>query len=243
MSDREDMGLVLLLAGGGGCSLDSSPGKNWVENSGGLPDYICRIAKSISKGGKSKSAAIAIAVSRVKAWAAGGDDVDADTRAKAGKAVAEWEALKAKNKARKVVKASRIDGSGYLQLSNTDDSFNTEIVKTAWRQATDEARKYARAQAKAQGLGYDSYESVPYSYIRELWTDYIIVEVEGNQSNFLKVPFTVSGNAVSFGDPTAVKVAYVPVESIALSSNERQLLGSLLTPPSVADQVRALMQK
>jgi hypothetical protein len=242
MADSEDMHLVLLLAGGGGCSLDSSPGKNWVENSGGLPDYICRIAKSISKGGKSKSAAIAIAVSRVKAWAAGGDDVDADTRAKSAKAVAEWEALKKKNKARQVVKASRMDGSEYLMLSNAPASFNTEIVKTAWRQATDEARRFARAQAKASGQEFD-YDSVPYSYIRELWSDHIIVELERNQTSFLKVPFTVSGNLVSFGDPTAVKVAYVPVDQVALSSNEKQLLGQLIVPTSPAERIRELMQK
>lgn len=106
---HEDNDMIVRLASGAGCSLDSSPGKNWVEKSGGLPNYICKIAKGVMRSGKSKSSAIAIAVSRVKAWAAGGDDVDADTRAKAAKAVAEWTALKAKNKSKKVVKASQVE--------------------------------------------------------------------------------------------------------------------------------------
>jgi len=79
-----------------GCSLDMHPGgKNWVEKNGGLPNYICEIAKDILEGGgKSVSSAIAIAVSRVKVWAAGGGKVKPETQAKAAKAVAAWERLK-----------------------------------------------------------------------------------------------------------------------------------------------------
>ncbi len=36
MVDKTDIELVVQLAG---CSLDESPGKNWVERSGGLPEY------------------------------------------------------------------------------------------------------------------------------------------------------------------------------------------------------------
>lgn len=80
------------------CSLDMHPGgKNWVEENGGLPTYICEIARAILKDGKmSVSRAIATAVSRVKVWAAGGGGVDAKTKAKASAAVAEWERLRAK---------------------------------------------------------------------------------------------------------------------------------------------------
>ncbi len=100
---RDDLDMVVALAG---CSLDESPGKNWVESSGGLPEYICRIARAIKRSGKSTSQAIAIAVSRVKKWAAGADDVDADTRAKAAAAVAQWEKLKAKNRAKSSAKSA-----------------------------------------------------------------------------------------------------------------------------------------
>ena len=80
------------------CSLDMHPGgSNWVQKNGGLPTYICEIAKSILESGKmSVSHAIATAVSRVKVWAAGGGGVSTKTQAKASAAVAQWEKLKAK---------------------------------------------------------------------------------------------------------------------------------------------------
>lgn len=91
-----------------GCSLDDHPGKsNWVEKAGGLPQYICEIARAILRGGKmDKSRAIATAISRVKKWASGAG-VDADTQAKASKALAEWEQKKAKAHADNV-KASNV---------------------------------------------------------------------------------------------------------------------------------------
>jgi len=104
--DLDDFNLIVAFAG---CSLDEKPGSNWVQEAGGLPDFICRIARAIKRTGKTTSQAIAIAVARVKKWAAGGDDVKADTRAKAAKALAEWEKLKAKSGAKNVVKTSAVD--------------------------------------------------------------------------------------------------------------------------------------
>lgn len=88
--------IVFLAAGP--CSLAKTPGKdNWVDDTGGLPNYICHIARALHREkGMPVGRAIAIAVSRVKVWASGGGDVDADTRAKAAKAVTEWEAKKAR---------------------------------------------------------------------------------------------------------------------------------------------------
>ena len=97
LSAPQDENLIELAKG----RLDWSPKKNWVENAGGLPKYIEDIALALIRDhGMDRSKAISIAVSRVKKWAAGGGDVNADTRAKAAKAVAEWEKLKAKNKAK-----------------------------------------------------------------------------------------------------------------------------------------------
>lgn len=85
--------------------LNRSPKKNWVENAGGLPKYIEDIAKALHQDrGMTISRAIATAVNRVKKWASGVGDVNPDTRAKAAKALAEWTALKAKNKVRKAAK-------------------------------------------------------------------------------------------------------------------------------------------
>jgi hypothetical protein len=72
--------------------LDRSPKENWVDKVGGLPSYIERIAKHIhSDSGLSISHAIAAAVNRVKVLAAKGN-------AQAIKALAEWNAKKARSK-------------------------------------------------------------------------------------------------------------------------------------------------
>lgn len=87
--------------------LDRSPKENWVDKAGGLPSYIERIAKHLhSDRGMTISHAIAAAINRVKKWAAGTGDVKPDTRAKAAKAVAQWEKMKAKTKTKSIL----IDG-------------------------------------------------------------------------------------------------------------------------------------
>jgi HK97 family phage prohead protease len=86
---------------GSAASLNRSPRKNWVENTGELPGYVREVARSIhEKRGIPLENAIPIAIAQIKKWAAGGDGVNADTRAKAAKALAQWEALKARNAAR-----------------------------------------------------------------------------------------------------------------------------------------------
>lgn len=230
--DNDDYETILLLARG--CSLDSSPKKNWVERSGGLPNYICRIARAIMRSGKPKSRAIAIAVSRVKKWAAGGDDVDADTRAKAAKAVAQWTALKAKNKAKKVISASYITSDGeedtYLILSNIP-SYKTDIVRMAW----DAKQRELRAQEKMYRSDDSSVTTeVPdfsdHWWIKELWTDFILVENEvAGQPELRKVPFTVHPltHAVTFGEPQEVKQVYIEIDE-DLTEEEEELLEDLL---------------
>lgn len=103
--DSDDLHLIVAFAG---CSLDEKPGSNYVQDNGGLPDYICRIARAIKKTGKSTSQAIAIALSRTRKWAAGADNVDADTRAKSAKAIAEWDKLRAKSKAKTAAKKAAL---------------------------------------------------------------------------------------------------------------------------------------
>lgn len=97
----KELGIELDLKGSRR-SLDRSPRSNWVEESGDLPGYVREIARALERErGMTLSRAIATAISRIKVWAAGGGDVDADTRAKAVAALAQWEALKAKNAARR----------------------------------------------------------------------------------------------------------------------------------------------
>lgn len=75
-------------------------GKNWVNRVGGLPLYIRAIAQALLRSGHSESEAVSIAVGTVKRWAAGGGKVTPATRARAAKAVAEWEAKKAASHSR-----------------------------------------------------------------------------------------------------------------------------------------------
>lgn len=120
MLDQTDNDLIFHLAG---CTLAKKAGRNnWVEEKAvnGLPEYICRIARAIHRDGShSVSQSIAIAVSRAKAWARGADGVTAATRAKAAKAVAEWESKKKAAKLDNKVKASNVLLSN-LQTRLTD---------------------------------------------------------------------------------------------------------------------------
>lgn len=121
--------------------LDRSPKKNWVESAGGLPDYIERIAKHIHyEGGKDISTAISMAISQVRKWAAGGEGVSAKTQALATKALAEWEALKAKSKAKTAVKLSaRRIHAQVVELSIVEDK--TGRPPTPMRVRTNSAAK------------------------------------------------------------------------------------------------------
>lgn len=86
-------------------------GTNWVERSapgdtGSLPAYIRIVRNALIKHGKDESTATAIAVATVKKWATGGGNVSAKVHAAAAKAVAQWEAMKVKNKVKEVAKKS-----------------------------------------------------------------------------------------------------------------------------------------
>jgi hypothetical protein len=203
---QDDWGIILLAA----CSLDEHPNSsNWVEDAGSLPDYICRIARALKRSGKSTSTAIAIAVSRCKAWAAGGGNVNADTRAKAVKSIAAWEALKAKAKADNV-KASHQHTHDVIFLSA---SYDTGIIREAWSIKNREKRD----AWQAANPGRDIYSSDGYSsyYAQEIWSDFIIVS---NDNEKYKVSYsvntsgpTVGAEDVTFGTPVEVTVQYVEV--------------------------------
>jgi hypothetical protein len=217
-------------------SLAEVPGdNNWIERAGGnLPPYVRKLARGIMKSGKSKSQAIAIAISRIKKWAAGGGDVDADTQAKAAKALAEWESLRAKNKAKGVVKASYTDDSSetYLMLSYIP-SYRTDIVRHAWdaleRQKRAEWDETHRSETQGSSMDTVKESYYPYRWIKELWTDFILVENESAaQPALWKVPFTVHPitQKVTFGQEVEVKPIYIEMDD-DLSESEKSLLSDL----------------
>lgn len=140
MLDQTDQNLVIYLAR---CTLERVPGdQNWLEEKavGGLPTYICEIARAIHRSGShSISSSIAIAVSRAKAWAAGRGGVSAKTRVKAAKAVAEWESKK---------KAAKLDNKTKLSagvlFSDIDLEFSmsdADLEKAARIPCTEKANR------------------------------------------------------------------------------------------------------
>lgn len=79
------------------CSLaknPAKPGKNWVTKTGGLPDFICKVARAIHRRGMPVGQAIAIAVSRARAWQHA-KHPKPGTVAKSAGGAASWEAKKA----------------------------------------------------------------------------------------------------------------------------------------------------
>lgn len=187
---------------------------NWVENSGvgELPAYIRRIANDIKDSGKTVSQAIAIAVSRCKVWAAGGGNVNADTQAKAAKAVAEWEKLKASSKTKKVAKLSAQTGLMEMcvrpveMIALSGPSYNIDNIRRAYDEQMRAARKDARASSPMS-----SYDEYPWYWVKEVWNTHLIIEnSEGGSQELFKVDYTVdsSGNP-TFGKPVRVVVEYV----------------------------------
>lgn len=221
---EDDFGHIIYLAR---CTLARKPGKNnWLEEDAvdGLPDYICRIARAVNRdGGKSISQAIAIAVGRVKTWASGGGGVTAKTRAQAAKALAEWEkkkvAAKANNK--KMVKTSH-DEEITLFLAN---SYNVDDVR----------RQYRESYPSSDTTG-------PYRWIREMWSDHLIVNVEDSATEatrYVKVPYSVDKDGkVTFGAEVEVKQTYVALSHSDLQTDltDAQLERATLIPCSEKDR-------
>lgn len=78
--------------------LDWSPKSNWVEDNGGLPKFIEDMAvHMMENSGLTREHAIAASVQRTKVLAAKGNR-------RAIQALAQWEALKAKAKAKSAAK-------------------------------------------------------------------------------------------------------------------------------------------
>lgn len=123
--------------------LDRSPKKNWVEEAGGLPAYIDKIARRLHANGMTISHAIAAAIETVKKWAAGGGNVKPDTRAKAAAAVAQWEKMKAAAAAKRVTKANVpvafVDDSGEIFKATV---VGDDIELEPWAEVDKAAKSY-----------------------------------------------------------------------------------------------------
>ncbi len=232
MSGTEAQELELIFELSKAHSLAKVPGKNnWVEHAddNGLPDYIGRIAKAVERSGKSTSAAIAIAISRVKKWAAGRDGVDADTQAKASKALAAWEALKAKS-GKKSKKVGLTNSAGQMvQVMSPVEVLSLSVAYSldgVRKQFEDHVRRARDAHYKATGSYSDSPRS--YMWAKEVWTDKIIAKGDhGEGATTYRINYSIdkSGKA-TFGTPEEVQVKYVSVKQLAESEGDIALSAS-----------------
>lgn len=232
-----DYDMIVMLSGvtGAGCSLNRSPRKNWVEKGGGLPKYICAIARALVRNGHPMSSAIAIAISRAKHWASAGEQsghaVHPDTRAKSAAAVGQWEALKAKAHSGHLVKASHMTEEGpedhFIYLANTaQPSYRIDDISRAWGQ------KQNRERIESGELDADSMltEAWRFSYVVEVWNDFVIVACDSDgdgDADTFKVPYSVSSDGVEFGNPIPVHQEWVdePGDEDELDENDYAALG------------------
>lgn len=224
----------LLFIALAGCSLDEKPGSNWVQDNGGLPEYICQIAKGIKKSGHPTSEAIAMAVATVRNWASGQKGVTPKTRAKAAAAVAEWEALRAKAHAKHAAKSAgnhvgmtASDGWDLVGLSDPV-TFNIDAVRDAY----EAQRGKTMYLALKPGKGEDSY--IRSSWVEQMWSTFLVAtgDLDGDgDTDHYKIPFEVDAKTgeVSFGAPVEVHQEWVLGDGSALNGDEDELGSSALS--------------
>lgn len=201
--------------------LERSPGRNdnWVEATGGLPSYIERIAKHLHyERGYTISNAIATAVNTVKRWARGGTvtksgttkRVSKATQAKAAAALASWERKKAQAKARRVANLATPLDERILMI---DLSYNMEMVRNAFGAEEEKRRVAWRKRHPYKPGAIDTTPMYPYRYVKEVWSDYLIIQ--GENGKHFKIPYKVDekNNRVQFGTEVEVKPTFVELAS------------------------------
>lgn len=221
---QDDLNMIALA----GCTLEKVPGnQNWVDSGGGLPDYICRIAKALVRSGKSVSSAIAIAVSRCKVWASGGGDVDADTRGKAAAAIAQWEKLKSKSG-----KKTKLSNQEENILNLT--AFNLSDVSKAYQDHTSSKRREWNKTHRTSEYYSDYVNPYPYRYVKEVWSNYLIVQDESSSSSLSKVSFKANKDgSFVFEDEIPVKQNYVVIKDtteLSLDISDAELVKLSVVP-------------
>ena len=93
-------------------------GKNWVTEVGGLPLYVRAIAHAIMRRGTPKGEAIAIAIGAAKRFLAS-RHTTAQTKARSGTALAQWEAMSAASRAK----------TGVKDVAHTAEDADKEVKK------------------------------------------------------------------------------------------------------------------
>lgn len=206
--------------------------QNWVDKAGGLPKYIRMVAHALIRKGATKARAIATAVATMKRWAANvGGKVSEKVQAAAAKAIAEWEAMKAKADA---TKAAAYDPS-YDTLPIVtiyDPSLDVKGMGSPISESTypylpgtyearmREVREAVTSMLRGEALNddEDKYEW-DYVDVRATWDDRVIATrhkwqpVECEES--YEIPYTVDDDGVNLGemDPVILQVVAIADDS------------------------------
>lgn len=139
--------------------LENKPGKtNWVEEEGGLPSFLERVAKHIhSDSGYPEGAAIAAAVNKLEEWA--------PKNAKAAKALAEWNAMKARARAKRNKKSKVSLSLGTITHRPFDETKYRRVGGKFAPKATPKTPtskgKPQTARAAIEGLGVGASFDIP----------------------------------------------------------------------------------
>lgn len=97
-------------------------GRNWITaskpgNRGQLPAYIQNVRNAIMRDGTPESDATGIAIGRVRDWSEGKGNVSPEVRAAAAKAIAEFDAMRGKSKAKNSIKEAAPMGTLATELT------------------------------------------------------------------------------------------------------------------------------
>lgn len=98
-------------------------------------------------------------------------------------------------------------------------SFNVDNVRNAWETQQRAVRKAARETRLALGESWQAVDDDTvemYSYVKEIWSDFVIVDGENQRktNRFWKIPYTVNDKGdVAFGKRQAVKQEYVALSA------------------------------
>lgn len=205
-------------------SLNRSPKKNWVEKAGQLPAYIQHIAKDIhEEKGVPLEKAIPMAIAAVKKWARGGDDVNPDTQAKAAKAVAEWEKLKAASHAGKTAEqpspTETIESTLFPHLPGTYEELREQIRQEA-------AKTFATFSIDAGHVE-----------VMGTWPTHAVITAYGadGTAKSFEVPYRLTAGG---DNPTVITLAEPePVELSVLVDGQEEPGEEMLPFPSQIDDV------
>lgn len=86
--------------------------------------------------------------------------------------------------------------------------------------------RIATKVADGSSLGYDDYYDYGcMPYIRDLYDGYVVYSMDGE---LYQCEYSVTDDTVSLGDPTEVKVSYVPVSSSTTSESKIEIKGDIV---------------